>query len=171
MSCTISPSRVMAAIWQPGLVEHGIRLYDRQADWREVARMSSMAVMSTAWRSPQTAVWRPRAGMAMSASMTSSLRGQKYKTDQGTQLALRSIPWMARSRSGSMRRHASRCSMVPRSLRYRFPRSAGSTTGRVQSRLVARRHDPVCRPANTTMGPARAPSWPGRSVGGARGGC
>jgi len=34
--------------------KHGIRLYDRQA----------------AWRSPQTAIWRPRAWMARSASMT-----------------------------------------------------------------------------------------------------
>ena len=60
-------------------------------------------------------------------------RSARYKTDRArSPSALRSIPWMARSRSGSMRRHSSRCSMVPRSLRYPRPMSAGSTTGRVK---------------------------------------
>ena len=54
MSCSISPSRVMAAIWQPGLVEHMAfaSMTARQTGAKSPG-MSSMAVMSTAWRFPR----------------------------------------------------------------------------------------------------------------------
>ena len=103
--CCISPSRAMAAIWQPGLLEPtaSASMTARQTGAKSPG-MLSMALVFTAWRSPQTAVWRPRALMARSASMTGSGGGvhntRRHRARSPS--VLRSIPWMARSRSGSI---------------------------------------------------------------------
>ena len=109
--------------------------------------------------------------MARSASMTGSGRGlrttSRHRASEPFGIAFNPVD--GRSRSGSMMRHPSRCSMGPRSLRGPHPMSAGSTTGtcpKSPGRAMAR----PCMPAAIRRSDRRAPvvAWADRGRGARR---